>query len=169
MHCSLNLSFTFHIRRVNPVLILGKIDDVITSFTLKLIQHLPLLIIFSTVFSVFNLSFVWWFMSILKSNSRLIFCYYLGYYYQWCKFCFQTLLLRHIFSYLVLTWVVMIKGLIMLVVSNISPSLCVLFFDCFFCLLLPGNIELSSSVGSGSSCGCLMGTISKTLMLMIVI
>ena len=52
MHCSLNLSFTFNIRRVNPVLILGKIDEVITSFTLKLIQHLPLLIIFSTIFSV---------------------------------------------------------------------------------------------------------------------
>ena len=53
-HCSLKLSFSRRIRRVNAMLFLGKIDDIINSFTPRLKQDLPMLIIFSVSFSVFS-------------------------------------------------------------------------------------------------------------------
>ena len=69
MHCSLNLSFPFGWRRVNPMLVLGK-ADIITSFLPKLIQHLSILITSSVNFSVFNLSFIYLsFVPICKQNN----------------------------------------------------------------------------------------------------
>ena len=63
-HCSLNLSFTRRIRRVNTMLLVGKIDDIITSFIPRSIQGLPMLITSCVKFSVFILSFVWLFISL---------------------------------------------------------------------------------------------------------
>ena len=42
-------------RRVNAMLFLGKINNIITLFTPRSIQDLPMLIITSVGFSVFNL------------------------------------------------------------------------------------------------------------------
>ena len=44
-HCSLKLSFTCQIRRVNAMFFLGRIDDITTSFTPRWMQVLPMLII----------------------------------------------------------------------------------------------------------------------------
>ena len=52
-HCSLKLSFTYRIRRVNTTLFLGKINDITTSFTPRSIQDLPVLIIFLVSLSAF--------------------------------------------------------------------------------------------------------------------
>ena len=49
MDCSL---FTFRIRRDNATLFLSKIDDIITSVTPKLMQDLPMLIIFPVRFTI---------------------------------------------------------------------------------------------------------------------
>ena len=57
-HCSLKLSFTCCIRHVNAMIFLGKIDNIITSFTPSLMKDLPMLIISFVCFSVFILSFV---------------------------------------------------------------------------------------------------------------
>ena len=55
-HRSFKLSFSCCMRRVNTMLFLGKINDIITLFTPRSIQDLPMLIITSAGFSVFNLS-----------------------------------------------------------------------------------------------------------------
>ena len=57
-HCSLELLFTCLIRRINAMLFLGKIDDIITSFTPRLMQDLPMVKKFSFSFTVFIFSFV---------------------------------------------------------------------------------------------------------------
>ena len=63
-HSSLKLLFTCRIRRVNAIFHLSKIDDITTSFTPRLMQDLPILIISPVCFSVFILSFVWLFISL---------------------------------------------------------------------------------------------------------
>ena len=50
---SFKLSFTCCIRRVNAMFFLGKIDDIATLFTPRLMQDLPMLIISRASFSVF--------------------------------------------------------------------------------------------------------------------
>ena len=54
-HCVLKLLFT---RSVNAMFFLGKIDDIITSFTPRSMQDLPMLIISAVSFSAFISSFV---------------------------------------------------------------------------------------------------------------
>ena len=58
MDCSLKLSFTCRIRRVNAMFFLRQIDDITTSSTARFMQDLPMLIISPVIFSVFILSFV---------------------------------------------------------------------------------------------------------------
>ena len=58
-HCSLKLTFTYRVKRVNTMSSLGKINDFITFFTPKLMQDFTMLIISYVNFSVFILSSVY--------------------------------------------------------------------------------------------------------------
>ena len=69
-HCSLKLSSTCRIRRVNAMFFLGKIDDITSSSTLRSMQDLPLMIISPVSFSVFILSFTWLFMQLEPICSK---------------------------------------------------------------------------------------------------
>ena len=70
MHFSLKQSFTCCIRRVNAVLFLGNIDNIISSLTVRSMEDLPMLIISSVSFSIFYLSFVWLFTSLEPISNK---------------------------------------------------------------------------------------------------
>ena len=71
------------------MLFLSKIDDIITSFTPRSMQDLPMPIF-----------------------ERCFFLFYLGGYQRWHNFSFQTWLLPNMFSYLVLQVLSSIQGIL---------------------------------------------------------